>query len=125
MSDLKKTRLYAGQLDETVPPREYTLWNFYSSIFVTRLALSGDCRTLREVVITPWEGPEEKALYWGWWDNEDKEFQFIYYGKFLVEMCFPYGCKVEEEAGKGKLMPVHVEVIREVPADEKDERGDT
>jgi hypothetical protein len=55
------------------------------------------------------EGPED--IYWGWWDEEDQQFMFIYPAKSLVEMCFPYGSKVEEDRGRGKLLPVRVEIL--------------
>lgn len=29
----------------------------------------------------------------------------------LVEMCFPYGTKIEEQQGRGQLLPVIVEEI--------------
>jgi hypothetical protein len=44
----------------------------------------------------------------GWWDNERREFAFVYPQKFLVEMCFPYAIKEYEKYGEGKLMPVKI-----------------
>ena len=54
------------------------------------------------------ETQETPDCYWAWWDEHDLEFQFIGYWKGAVEICFPYGTKVEEAAGKGKLLPVKV-----------------
>lgn len=56
-----------------------------------------------EVVETTADTP---GCYWAWWDNEDNEFQFTAYKRFLVDMCFAYGSKVEEEHGRGHLIPV-------------------
>ena len=67
------------------------------------------------------ECEESPDCYWGWWEydfdwikgervaNSTKgEFVFVYYHKGLVEMCFPYGSKAEEERGRGKLLPVRI-----------------
>ena len=60
--------------------------------------------------VTVSEMPDEPMLdsYWGWWDAQRGAFTMVYYAQALVEMCFPYGSKVEEERGRGKLMPVAV-----------------
>ncbi len=52
---------------------------------------------------------KEESIYWAWWSEKDQEFMFVYPFKGLVEMCFPYGSKCEEERGRGKLMNVVVE----------------
>ena len=49
--------------------------------------------------------------YWGWWDAEDKKFTLIWPKHFLLEMCFPYGTKAEEERGKGKIYRVNVKTV--------------
>lgn len=60
------------------------------------------------------EGKEQQVGYWAWWDEKDKEFCHVYSAKFLVEMCFPYGTKIEEERGNGKLVPVDITILEEV-----------
>ena len=69
-----------------------------------------------ETVVT--EGTDTPDSYWGWWDNKDERFTIVFARKLLVEICFPYGSKAEEDRGRGKLLPVNVEVIRKVE-DEK------
>lgn len=116
------TRLYAGQLDKPPKGREgLVLWNFYSSIFVARLARSDTSKVLREVIVT--QSDDDAADYFAWWDIERQEFAFVFYTKGLVAMCFTYGPEAEEERGRGKLMAVDVEILRVVPPDEPDEQG--
>ena len=94
---------------------------------MTRITHGDD--VIYQVVVTPFEGPEDEALYWGWWDlhgvggAKRQKFMFVHYAKGLVEMCFPYGTEIAEEHGEGKLMPVQVEEIRIVPWEEPDEQG--
>ena len=56
--------------------------------------------------------------YWAWWDTgwdgERKEFRYVYTVKSVVEMCFPYGTKAEEDRGRGKLMRVSIKMIEKV-----------
>lgn len=52
------------------------------------------------------EDPE--GDHYAWWDNEHASFKFLWWNKMSVEICFPYGTKVEEERGRGKLCRVHV-----------------
>lgn len=54
------------------------------------------------------EGVDEPDSYWAWWDAEDEKFTMIYYARMIVEMCFTYGSKPEEDRGRGKLLPVVV-----------------
>jgi hypothetical protein len=46
---------------------------------------------------------------WGWWDAEDKTFCMIFPRRMLVEMCFTYGSKVEEERDRGRVVQVRIE----------------
>jgi len=49
--------------------------------------------------------------YWGWLDFEDDEFQFIYPSRHGTEMCFPYGSKVMEEKGEGKMTKLNIKAV--------------
>ncbi len=40
--------------------------------------------------------------YWGWFDTEKQEFTMIYQQYFLLNMCFPYGIKAEDDRNFGK-----------------------
>lgn len=46
--------------------------------------------------------------YWAWWDNEKEKFTLIWPKRFLLNMCFAYGMKAEEDIGRGKDYRVHV-----------------
>lgn len=58
--------------------------------------------------------PGELAYYWAWWNNQENGFEFVYGHHSLVNMCFPYGAAIEEKHGRGHLLPVIVEEIRQV-----------
>jgi hypothetical protein len=52
---------------------------------------------------------ELKAVdYWGWFDKERKAFTMIYQQYFLLDMCFPYGIKAEEDRDFGKAYRLRV-----------------
>ncbi len=53
---------------------------------------------------------DEAGAYWGWWDAKDQMFQFVFPKKMLVDMCFPYGPEAEEQRGRGKVVPLLLEV---------------
>lgn len=55
----------------------------------------------------------ETSTHYAWWDNKDKELDFVFKKKVQVDMCFPYGAKVEIEAGYGDIIGVVVEEIYE------------
>jgi len=117
-----ETMLYAVEMERQPKGRDDTvLWDFYPSIFVTRLSNRGV--NVYRVIVTPFEGHEDDALYWAWWDEKRQEFQFVYYHKNLVKMCFTYGVKVCEERGDGKLLPVQVEIIDTILPSDPDEKG--
>lgn len=48
--------------------------------------------------------------YWAWFDYEADRFStgLIWYKRFLLDMCFPYGIKGAENANKGKAYRVKV-----------------
>lgn len=50
----------------------------------------------------------KEADYWGWLKKEDDDFTMIYAQRFLLNMCFAYGIKVTEEAGKGKAYRLEI-----------------
>jgi hypothetical protein len=84
------------------------LTHFYPSAMQVRMCRSaGVLQEILPVVVS--EGPETPDCYWGWWDEEQKRFSIVYWRRMQVEICFTYGYKIEEEQGKGKLVPVIVE----------------
>lgn len=46
--------------------------------------------------------------YWAWWDNDDQEFCMVFQHSIVQEVCYPYGSKAEEEAGRGWKLPVEI-----------------
>ncbi len=59
-----------------------------------------------------------KNSYWAWYHHkelpyhEKDEFGLIIYAwRQAVEMCFPYGTKIEEEHGRGKIVRVKIEEV--------------
>ncbi len=46
---------------------------------------------------------------WGRYDYERKEFSLIFPKHFLLNMCFPYGMKVEEERDRGKAYRIEIQ----------------
>lgn len=65
-----------------------------------------------KVLVKEGEGKLAGHQYYGWWDNKDNKFHHVYYHKDLVNMCFPYGTKILEERGDGKLLPVTVAEVK-------------
>lgn len=53
---------------------------------------------------------------WAWWNNKRQEITMIFPSRVQVEICFPYGHKVAEDAGDGRLIPVMIEPVREYHA---------
>ena len=49
------------------------------------------------------------ALYYGWYDAKDQRLSMVFHARKLVEMCFPYGSRAEENCGRGRLVALHVE----------------
>lgn len=90
------------------------LAHFFSNTLGVKMcrADTDDSTPILEVRVS--EGTDTKDSYWGWWNEEAQRFMFIFPRKFLVEMCFPYGTRIEEEQGLGKLLPVNVEIIGKV-----------
>lgn len=112
-----KTIFFAHQFDSDRNPKgrkDSVFWGFYPSLFVSKIA-GGKDRTYFKVEVTPFEGPEEEAPYWAWWDAEKQEFRHVYYYKPMVQMCFPYELAIYEKQGAGKQMPVKVTIVETIP----------
>lgn len=59
---------------------------------------------------------DEKSIsapdYWAWVDSKGKISSLIWAQYFLLNMCFPYGLKAEEERGAGKAYRVTITEIK-------------
>lgn len=57
----------------------------------------------------------DENSYYGWiYSDNDGKILFIYPVLSLVDICFTYGYKAEEKSGRGRLIRVKIEEIREV-----------
>ena len=52
--------------------------------------------------------PDPAGSYWAWYDY-DEGIAFVYFSRVLLETIFPYGSKVEEDRGRGKVIRVRVD----------------
>jgi hypothetical protein len=84
--------------------------HFYPHPGLTASCVGKEARVLEAVVS---EGEEQEGCYWAWWDSHGQRFMFVYPRRFLVEMCFPYGPRVEEQKDRGRLLPVDVRSVGE------------
>jgi len=55
----------------------------------------------------------EVGDYWAWWDTKKGRFDYVFPSRSLVDMCFPYGAKIETERGNGEIVNVFVETSDE------------
>lgn len=58
------------------------------------------------VDITETDNPT-KDSYWAW-KELDGNIGMVFYDFLFLDMCFPYGSKAEEDAGRGKVIRVDV-----------------
>jgi hypothetical protein len=82
--------------------------NFYSNIGrQIELAESSVCGEKKEnrysVTFTVSQDQTTRTGYWGWWDNEERKWLFIYPARNMVVMCFPYPIDAYEKKGIGRL----------------------
>lgn len=78
--------------------------NFFPSLGQMRMC--GDPPFFKVKIIA-----DEQGTYWTWWDAKDNEFNFTAWFKQAVEICFPYGSKIEEQQGRGKMIRCRVEEV--------------
>lgn len=80
--------------------------NFGPSVMVAELYGKHD--DIHKLRITP-AREADVSSYWGWWDEEKQQLRMIYPDRVLLSICFPYGIKAEEKAGKGFAVRLVVE----------------
>lgn len=102
---IRKTKMYCHRCKR--PSGEIWYAHFQTRPEITRLY--DKSANVLEALVT--ETSDTKKAYWAWWDSKEKEFEFVYPEKFLVDMCFPYGTKPETEKGGGYLLPVSIEIL--------------
>jgi hypothetical protein len=106
------TRMYCGELPDDYRGGTY-LTHFFQSKLGVKMCMD-DRRPFPVFEVVVSEGTDTPDSYWGWWDSGRQAFNIVFARKLLVEVCFPYGSKAEEDRGRGKLMPVNIEILREV-----------
>ena len=65
-----------------------------------------------EIEITKTDNPTDDTYYA--WEDLDGKISMIYYGYFILNICFPYGVRAEEAAGRGKVVRIDIKEIKEV-----------
>jgi len=94
-----------------------TLSNFYPSRGQV-LMCTNDKTKIVKVRVRPVK-PGEKSIYWGWHEfkctekylEHEESYSMIWPDFRALAMCFTYGIKAEEEAGKGERINLVVEVL--------------
>lgn len=92
---------------------------YYHHFHITELSASlygdkpEDIVTVELKISDNQDKPEKNANvlntdYWGWFDEPRQEFTMIYPQYFLLNMCFPYGIKAEEDRKYGKAYRLEV-----------------
>lgn len=109
------TKLFAVEFQFDQGP---TLSDFYPSLYCR----SGHEPVFEVLVRSPKNG--EEATHWAWWEEvsllgeKSREFVHVWPTEGQVRMCFPYDIAVYENEGRGKLMPVVAEKVRQVKESE-------
>lgn len=68
--------------------------NFFSKIIQVKMCGANEEDIIRVNVREV--NNNENPTHYGWWDNKDNMFYFIYETKAIVSMCFPYGYEICE-----------------------------
>lgn len=61
-----------------------------------------------EVSVTEVSHDDPAGTHWGWLDAGETEPCMIWPSRIQYDMCFPYGPRAEEEAGKGRTVRLAV-----------------
>lgn len=78
---------------------------WYAHLFTHKQAV-GMCGS--EPIIRVSVEEDQKGDYFGWEYSDKKNFSMIYPSIKLVEICFPYGTKAEEEKGRGRVVKLKI-----------------
>lgn len=65
------------------------------------------CEPRGEIVRVKVEA-DQTGKYFAWWDSKIGKFVSAYDNRQFLEMEFPYGTKLEEQAGQGRVVTVRV-----------------
>ena len=63
---------------------------------------------------------DEEGTYWGWYSAERMDVSMIFAHRTSLEICFPYGSKIEEDRDRGRVVRLRVTwVVDPVPLPER------
>ncbi|MNL91007.1 hypothetical protein D3C81_07330 [compost metagenome] len=99
---MKKTVLYRGKVE-----------NGYSDFYPTSrmLCIFEQVTTIEEVEIIE----DSSSTTWvAWWDNKLSRFSLVFENRKILEICFPYGSKVDTEKGLGEVLGIRLQVLKEI-----------
>lgn len=83
--------------EKKIDSKEIKFWHFFPS--VGQVKMCTDSKEIYQVELTETD-IESDDVYWGWKDSQDNRFCMIFPYKKSVEMCFPYGYKIEENTAE-------------------------
>lgn len=108
MEPFRITAIFNGRHynDFGIHPKTASLYGHRANDIVEVMMGVAEDQQVPKHIAGPKSNPE--ADYWGWYDNERKRFTHIWQAYILLEMCFPYGMKVEEEKGRGKAYRLEI-----------------
>lgn len=86
--------------------------HFYPSTVAVRMCGPG---TIVRVRVTD----DPAGAHWAWWNAERRHHSFVYGFRDAVAMCFPYGPEAETARGRGEVVQVRVDVLRDATAEER------
>lgn len=105
MTSPRSTEMFAMRRDGRIE-------HFYPSVVAVRMCGPGPVVRVRVT-------EDNAGSHWAWWNAERGEHMFVYDWRGKVDMCFPYGPKAEEDLGRGKVVHVRVDVLRDATAEDR------
>jgi hypothetical protein len=87
------------------------LAHFYPSATLVNMCGTG---AVVRVLLTP----DDAGPYWCWWKNDKATMSMAWDAEVLFRMCSPDGFERAERNGEGKVIRVHVDVMREATVEE-------
>lgn len=97
-------RMWAHRYDDGL------LYNVGSEQFVKYHGLP---EPVVEVDVREVPADDPTATHWAWLDSKHDEPIMVWPREGLFEVCFPYGSKVEQDRGKGRVVRLAVTQVRD------------
>lgn len=90
-------------------------YSFFEHLDIIRLTGQSPIIAVRVIL-------DDAGDHYTWHDYERDTLDYTAPTLDMVEICFPYGTKTEEERGRGKLKRCRVEALGKIEFDAKDDR---